>query len=109
MTLEITCGEGADTKAINASYLIMDVLSPYSIILGQPTINAIRTIISTQYLGLKYMIPGGKVGMIRGDQQITQECYKNSLATKREELTLVGAPSMKSQIRTSIFGIPGRV
>lgn len=92
MTLEITCGEGADTKAIDASYLIMDALSPYNIILGQPTINAIRTIISTQYLGLKYMMPGGQVGMIRGDQQITQECYKNSLATKRKSSPLLAPP-----------------
>lgn len=41
------------------------------------------------------------------DQKITQECYQNILETVREELTLVGAPSLNSQMYTSTVGFLG--
>lgn len=50
LTLETTCGEGADSKTIDDNYLIVDVVSPCTIIIGRPSINALREVISTQYL-----------------------------------------------------------
>lgn len=41
VTLERTCGEGANTKLIDIICLIVDTLLPYIIILGQPAINAL--------------------------------------------------------------------
>lgn len=74
MTLATTYGEGEDAKEVNVGYLIVDSLSPYNVILGRTNINALRAIISTQYLVLKYPFPGGKVGKIQGDQQIGSPC-----------------------------------
>lgn len=79
MTLETMCEEGVDAKEIEVCYLLMDVVFPYNIILDRPTINVLGAIISTLYLVMKYPLPDGRVGMIRGDQLVTQECYKNSL------------------------------
>lgn len=45
MTLETMCGEGANAKAIEVIYLIVDVMSTYNIILGHASIGPI---ISTQ-------------------------------------------------------------
>lgn len=62
--------KGTNTTAIDVSYLIMDSILPYNIILGRLAINVIGEIISTLYLVLKYPLPGGQVIIIQGDQQI---------------------------------------
>lgn len=54
ITLEKTCNVGSDSKEVEVNYLIIDALSPYNIILGRPTTNSFRAIISTEYLVLKY-------------------------------------------------------
>lgn len=59
MTLKTTCGEGEDAKAMEVSYLVVDIMSPYNIILGYPAINALGEAISTRYLVLKYPMLGG--------------------------------------------------
>lgn len=59
ITLETTRGEGADAKPIDVNYLIMDIISPYNIILGRPTINALGATMSIWYLTLKYSLPDG--------------------------------------------------
>lgn len=64
VTLETTCSGGATEKIINFSYLIMDIMSPYNIIWGCLTINALGAVVSTLYLTLKYMLIDGIVGTI---------------------------------------------
>lgn len=91
VTLKITCGEGANAKTIDLKYLILDIMSPYNIILGSLTINSLGAVVSTRYLTLKYLFINGKVGTIRGDQQVARECYLSSLETAREKLALVDA------------------
>lgn len=59
MTLKTTCGKGEDTKAMEVSYLVVDIMLPYNIILGYPAINALGEAISTRYLVLKYSMLGG--------------------------------------------------
>lgn len=61
ITLETTSGEGTYTKEIEFSYLIVNAMSPYNIILGRPTINELREVISTEYLVLKYLLLDGRV------------------------------------------------
>lgn len=83
VTLKTTCGKGADTKIIDVKYLIIDTVSHYNIILGSPTIKTLEAIMSTRYLTLKYPLLDGRVGTIRGDQQILCENYLSSLETAR--------------------------
>lgn len=66
--METIYGEGEDTKDIDVSYLNVNALFPYNIILGFQVINALGAVISTRYLILKYSLPGGKVGAIKGDE-----------------------------------------
>lgn len=93
VNLETTCGERVNAKAIEVNYLIVDALSPCNIILGYPTINALRAVISTRNVVLKYLLPGGRVRTIRGDQQSAKECYQSSLMVEKEKFSLMGAPS----------------
>lgn len=59
VTLKTTCGEGANTKVIDVSYLIVDALSPYNIVLGRPSKNEPGAVNFTLYLVLKYPLPRG--------------------------------------------------
>lgn len=87
--LKTTCGEEVDAKTIDVKYLIINIVSPYNIILGRPTINILWAVMSTQYLSLEYLLLDGLVSTIRGDQQVAREYYLSSLDTAREELILV--------------------
>lgn len=71
--METTYGEGISTKAIKVSNLITDAMSPYNIILGFPTTNALGAFISTWYLVLKYLLHGGWDETIWGDHQSVEE------------------------------------
>lgn len=75
VTLSTTCSEGVNAKTIDISYLIVDTMSPYKIILGRPTINALRAVMSTRYLTLKYPLIDARVCIIRRDQQVARVCY----------------------------------
>lgn len=50
VTLKTTCREEADVEIIDVNYLIIDIMSPYNIILGRPTINSLGAVVSTRYL-----------------------------------------------------------
>lgn len=67
ISLETTCGKGIDVREINANYLIMDVVTPYNIILGRMANNALVAIVSTFYLTLKYLLPDRRAGTIYGN------------------------------------------
>lgn len=88
-TLKTTCGEAANSKVIDASYLVVDIMSPYNIILGCFAIDPLGAVLSAQYLTLKYLFPERRVRTIWKDQQVTRECYLSILETVREELALV--------------------
>lgn len=53
ITLETTCNIGSNPKEIEVNYLVVDVLSPYNIIIGRPTINLLGIIIFAIYMVLK--------------------------------------------------------
>lgn len=75
--------------------LIVDIVSPYNTIFGLSAINALRAVISTLYLTLKYLLPDGRIGTNRGDKKEAHKCYLSSLETTREELALVDVPHSK--------------
>lgn len=68
MTLETRCDKGEDSEAIEVNYLIVDAVLPYNIILGFSNINALKVVISSWYLVLKYPLPSRLVGTIRGER-----------------------------------------
>lgn len=61
ITQERIYGVALESMVIKVNYLIVDVLSPYNVILGRSVINALWAVISTQYLVLKYTLSNGRV------------------------------------------------
>ena len=69
-------------QAIKAvRFLIVDASSAYNILLGRPSLNAIRAIPSAYHMVIKFPTVNG-VGMLRGDQRVARECYSVSMKQK---------------------------
>lgn len=82
-----TFGNGESSKSIMVKYLIVNVASPYNIIIGRPSFIALKAKLSTLYLTLKYPLKDSQTGRVKGDQEIERKCYKNSLKLKKKSLT----------------------
>ena len=59
----------------------MDAPSSYNILLGRPSLNAIRVIPSAYHMIIKFPTMNG-VEMVRGDQRVARECYSASMKQK---------------------------
>ena len=59
----------------------MDAPSAYNILLGMPSLNAIRAIPSAYHMVIKFPTMN-EVGMVRGNQRIARECYSASVKKK---------------------------
>lgn len=79
-------GSGRNSKSIKLKYLIMNTLSPYNIIIGRPTFNALGEVLSTLYLTMKFPLEGRHVGTIKRDQGLVRKCCKDNLKLKRKTL-----------------------
>lgn len=78
--------KGKSGKSISVKYLNVNVVSPYNIIIGRPSFNALEATFSTMYLTLKYPLKDGRVGIIKTDQEIARKYYKDSLELKKGNL-----------------------
>ena len=79
--LVLTLGDPPCQVTTMVRFLIVDAPSAYNILLGRPSLNVIRSIPSAYHMVIKFPI-ANKVGMVRGDQCITRECYSTSMKQK---------------------------
>ncbi|XP_028104738.1 uncharacterized protein LOC114303787 [Camellia sinensis] len=76
--LSITIGEYLRQTTKLVTFLVVDYLSAYNIILGSTALNAFQAIISTYHLAMKFPTDL-RVGTVRGEQTVAKECYVASL------------------------------
>lgn len=78
-----TFGNGENAKSVLVRYLFIDVASPYNVIVGRPSFNALEAVLSTMCLTLKYPLKDGRTGIIKGDRGIERKSYKDSMELKK--------------------------
>ena len=61
------------------NFLVVDCLSSYNTIIGQPTLNSWRVAASTYHLSVKFPIEYG-IEEVQGDQLVARKCYLAMLA-----------------------------
>ena len=79
--LVLTLGDPLCQATTVVRFLIVDAPSAYNILLGRPSLNAIRAIPSAYHMVIKFPI-ANRVGMVRGDQHVARECYSTSMQQK---------------------------
>ena len=60
-------------------FVVVEALSSYNVILGRPTLNQARAVVSTYNLIIKFPTPQG-AGVLKGDQATTRSCYVTYLS-----------------------------
>ena len=76
--LVLTLGDSPCQATTTTRFLIVDAPSAYNMLLGRPSLNAIKAIPSAYHMMIKFPTVSG-VGMVRGDQRVARECYSASM------------------------------
>ena len=79
--------------------LIIDAPSAYNMLLGRPSLNAIKSIPSTYHMMIKFPTVSG-VGMVRGDQRVAKECYSASMKQKAVDNIYMDEIDMHDEVLT---------
>ena len=94
--LVLTLGFQATTTS---RFLVVDAPSAYNMLLGRPSLNAIKAIISVYHMMIKFPTVSG-VGMVRGDQRVARECYLASMKQKAVNNIYMDEIDMRNEVLT---------
>ena len=79
--LVLTLGDPPCQATTTVRFLILDAPSAYNMLLGRPSLNAIRVIPFAYHMVIKFPTANG-VGMVRGNQHMAREYYSASMKQK---------------------------
>ena len=97
--LVLTLGESPYQATTTTRFLIVDAPSAYNMLLGRPSLNAIKAIPSAYHTMIKFPTIHG-VGIVRGDQRVARECYTASMKQKAVDNVNVDEIEMRDEVLT---------
>ncbi|XP_064947824.1 uncharacterized protein LOC135598211 [Musa acuminata AAA Group] len=74
ITLPLTLGAPPRSKMVMTTFLVLDLPATYNAILGRPTLNKIRAVVSTYYQTVKFPTHAG-TGVVVGSPRESRRCY----------------------------------
>ena len=95
--LVLTLGDPLCQAITTVRFLIVDAPSAYNVLLGRPSLKAIRAIPSAYHMIVKFPTVNG-VGTVRGDQRVARECYSASLKQKTMDNICMDELDMRDEI-----------
>ena len=98
--LVLTLGDPPCQATTTMRFLIVDAPSAY-ILLGRPSLNAMRAIPFSYHMVIKFPTDNG-VGMVRGDQRIAKECYSTSMKQKAVGSVYMDELDMRDEMSTQL-------
>ena len=99
--LVLTLGEPPCQATTTARFLIVDAPSAYNMLLGRPSLNAIKAIPFAYHMMIKFPTESG-VGMVRGDQRVPMECYSASVKQKAVDNVYMDELDMRDEVLTRL-------
>ena len=97
--LVLTLGDPPCQATTTARFLIVDAPSAYNMLLGRPSLNAIKAIPSAYHMMIKFPTTS-RVGMVRGDQRVARECYSASMKQKMVDNIYLDELDMRDEVNT---------
>ena len=97
--LVLNLGEPPCQATTTARFLIVDAPFAYNMLLGRPSLNAIKAIPSAYHMMIKFPTESG-VGMVRGDQRVAKECYSASVKQKAVDNVYMDELDMCDEVLT---------
>ena len=95
--LVLTLGEPPCQATATTRFLIVDAQSAYNMLLGRPSLNAIKAIPSAYHMIIKFPTMH-EVGMVRGDQRLARECYTTSMKQRAIDNVNVDELDMRDEV-----------
>ena len=95
----LTLGDPPYQGTTTVRYLIVDALSAYNMLLGRPSLNAIRVVPSAYHMVIKFPTANG-VGMVRGKQPIARESYSASMKKNKVDNIYMDKLDMRDEVTT---------
>ncbi|XP_027174210.1 uncharacterized protein LOC113773797 [Coffea eugenioides] len=78
VALTVTVGHHPRCRTIPVNFVVVKTDSPYNLLLGRPTLNALRAVYSTYHLSFKFPTPAG-VAEVSSNVCAARECYLATL------------------------------
>ena len=97
--LVLTLGDPPCQATTTVRFLIVDAPSSYNVLLGRPSLNAIKSIPPAYHMVIKFPTING-VGMVRGDQRVARECYMASMKQKAVEKIYEDELDIRDEVNT---------
>ena len=98
-TVSAHLGDPPCQATTKTRFLVVEAPSSYNILLGRPSLNAIKAIPSAYHMMIKFPTISG-VGMIRGDQRVAKECYSTSMKQKTVDNIYLDELDMCDEVHT---------
>ena len=76
--LVLTFGDPLCQATTTIRFLIVDAPSTYNVLLGRPSLNAIKATFFAYHMVIKFPTIN-EVGMVRGNQRVAKDCYSASM------------------------------
>ena len=97
--LVLTLGDPPCQATTTTRFLVVDAPSAYNMLLGRPSLNAIKAIPYAYHMMIKFPTVSG-VGMVRGDQRVARECYSASMKQKTIDNISLDELDMRDKVFT---------
>ena len=97
--LVLTLGDSPCQATTTVRFLIVDAPSAYNMLLGWPSLNTIRAILSAYHMAIKFHTANG-VRMVRGNQRVARECYLASMKQKMVDNIYMDELDMRDEVST---------
>ena len=97
--LVLTLEDPPCQETTTVKFLVVDAPSAYNILLGRPSLNAIKAIPSAYHMIIKFPTTSG-VRMVIGDQSVARECYSASVKQKAVDNINLDNLNMRDEINT---------
>ena len=97
--LVLTLGDPPWQATTTVRFLIVDAPSTYNVLSGRPSRNAIKAIPFAYQMVIKFPT-ANLVGMVRGDQRVSSECYSASIKQKMIDNIYMDELDMRDEVST---------
>ena len=97
--LVLTLGDPPCQATTTARFLVVNAPSAYNMLLGRPSLNAVKVVPSAYHMMIKFPTTSG-VGMVRGDQLVAREFYSASMKQKTVDNVYLDDLDMRDEVNT---------